>query len=116
MSTPILGRNARLLKGGVAIGYGRNISVKASAELIKEYSMDSLTPAVSGAGKQSFTWSMERLFTDETYIVLLIAGTQLIDYISKVTKALGEICALIEAGFEYVTEMDGLKFFKKRKT
>ena len=52
MSTPVLGRNARLLKGGVAIGYGKNISVKASAELIKEYSMDSLTPAVTGAGKQ----------------------------------------------------------------
>jgi len=39
-----------------------------------------------------------------------------IDYISKVAKTPGEICALIEAGFEYVTEMDGLKFFKKRKT
>ena len=68
MSTPILGRNARLLKGGVAIGYGKNISVKASAELIKEYSMDSLTPAVTGAGKQTFTWTCERLFTDDTYL------------------------------------------------
>jgi hypothetical protein len=76
MSTPVLGRNARLLKGSVAIGYGKNISVKASAEIIKEYSMDSLTPAVTGAGKQSFTWSMERLFTDKTYIALLLAGTQ----------------------------------------
>src|SRR5665647_2077773 len=73
---PVLGRNARLLKAGVAIGYGKNISVKASAELIKEYSMDSLTPAVTGAGKQSFSWSAERLFTDKTYIALLLAGTQ----------------------------------------
>jgi hypothetical protein len=76
MSTPILGRNARLLKSGVSIGHGKNISLKASAELIKEYSMDSLTPAVTGAGKQSFTWSMERLFTDKTYIALLLAGTK----------------------------------------
>ncbi len=76
MSTPILGRNARLLKGGVAIGYGKNISVKASAELIKEYSMDSLTPAVTGAGKQTFTWTCERLFTDDTYLADLLAGTQ----------------------------------------
>jgi hypothetical protein len=37
MSTPILGRNARLLKSGVAIGYGKNISVKASAELTLIY-------------------------------------------------------------------------------
>ena len=76
MSTPVLGRNARLLKGGAPIGHGKNISIKASAELIKEYSMDSLTPAVTGAGKQSFTWSMERLYTDDTYIALLLAGTQ----------------------------------------
>ena len=75
MSTPLLGRNARLYRGGSPIGYCKNISVKASAELIKEYSMDSLTPAVIGAGKQSFAWSAERLFTDATYLDLLIAGT-----------------------------------------
>jgi integrase len=39
-----------------------------------------------------------------------------IDYISKVAKTPGEICALIEAGFEYVTEFESLKFFRKRKT
>ena len=35
-----LGRNARLLKSGTAIGYGKNISVKATAEIIEDYSMD----------------------------------------------------------------------------
>jgi len=75
-ASPVLGRNARLLKSGVAIGYGKNITVGASAEVIKVYSMDSLTPAVTGSGKQSFTWSMDRLFTDETYLSLLMAGTQ----------------------------------------
>jgi hypothetical protein len=73
---PVLGRNARLLQGSTEIGYGKNISVKASAEIIKDYSMDALTPAVSGAGKQTFTWSMERLFTDATYLALLLAGTK----------------------------------------
>jgi hypothetical protein len=76
MSTPLLGRNARLYYNGNPIGYGKNISVKASGELIKEYSMDALTPAVIGAGKLSFAWSMERLFTDATYLALLLAGTQ----------------------------------------
>ena len=75
-ASPVLGRNARLLKSGTPIGYGKNISVKAEAEIIKDYSMDALTPAVTGAVKQTFTWSMERLFTDETYIALLIAGTK----------------------------------------
>jgi hypothetical protein len=36
-------------------------------------------------------------------------------YISKVVKTEKEICALIESGFEYVTEFDGAKIFKKRK-
>ncbi len=46
MSTPVLGRNARLLKAGQPICYCKNISVKASAEMIKDYSMGALTPAV----------------------------------------------------------------------
>jgi hypothetical protein len=71
-----LGRDARLFKGGVAIGLGKNISIKASAESIKVYTMDSLAPAVTGAGKQSFNWSAERLFTGKDYITLLLAGTK----------------------------------------
>ena len=78
MSTYILGlgRDARLFKGEVAIGLGKNISIKASAEIIKVYTMDSLSPAVTGAGKQSFAWSAERLFTGPEYIKLLLAGTK----------------------------------------
>jgi hypothetical protein len=33
----------------------------------------------------------------------------------KVVKTLEEACSLVEAGFEYITEMDGLKLFRKRK-
>jgi hypothetical protein len=80
MSTPTytlgLGRDARLFQGETAIGLGKNISVKASAESIKVYTMDSLSPAVTGAGKQSFSWSAERLFTGPEYIKLLLAGTK----------------------------------------
>ncbi len=75
MSTPILGRNARLYKDGTVIGYGKNISVKATADLIKEYSMDSLEPAIIGAGKQTFTWSAEKLYVSGAYMSLLLAGT-----------------------------------------
>ena len=74
-ATPKIGRDARLLKSGVEIGYGKNISVDADAELIKVYSMDALTPEITAAGKQTFKWSMERLFTDATYLSLLLAGT-----------------------------------------
>jgi hypothetical protein len=71
-----LGRDARLFKGETAIGLGKNISAKASAESIKVYTMDSLSPAVTGAGKQSFSWSAERLFTGPEYVKLLLAGTK----------------------------------------
>lgn len=37
------------------------------------------------------------------------------NYSCKVAKNLQEATALIEAGFEYVTEMDGVKLFRKRK-
>ena len=71
-----LGRDARLFKGETVIGLGKNISAKASAESIKVYTMDSLSPAVTGAGKQSFSWSAERLFTGPEYVKLLLAGTK----------------------------------------
>ena len=37
------------------------------------------------------------------------------NYISKVAKTEKDICVLIEAGFEYVTEFEGSKIFRKRK-
>ncbi len=37
------------------------------------------------------------------------------EYEVKTTKTPEEIIKLIEAGFEYVTEQDGLKLFRKRK-
>jgi hypothetical protein len=37
------------------------------------------------------------------------------DYISKVAKSQKEICSLIEAGFDYVTEFEGAKIFRKPK-
>jgi len=33
----------------------------------------------------------------------------------KVARTLDEACELVEAGFEYVTDMDGGKIFRKRK-
>jgi hypothetical protein len=37
------------------------------------------------------------------------------EYVCKVAKNLDEAKELIELGFEYVTEMDGVKLFRKRK-
>ena len=37
------------------------------------------------------------------------------NFTCKVAKNQTEITQLIESGFEYITEMDGLKYFRKRK-
>ncbi len=37
------------------------------------------------------------------------------DYISKVAKTEKDVCSLIEAGFEYVTDFQDAKIFRKRK-
>ena len=37
------------------------------------------------------------------------------DYLCKFTKSLDEASSLIEAGWEYITDMDGGKLFRKRK-
>lgn len=37
------------------------------------------------------------------------------EYITRVAKTVKGVRALLEAGFEYVIEMDGVKLFRKRK-
>jgi len=37
------------------------------------------------------------------------------EYVSKVAWNVEEACKLIEAGFDYVTDIEGAKLFKKRK-
>ncbi|MCL2642100.1 MAG: hypothetical protein FWD52_01085 [Candidatus Bathyarchaeota archaeon] len=37
-----------------------------------------------------------------------------IDYVAKIAKTKAEICQCIEAGFEYVCDQDGHKYFRKR--
>jgi len=37
------------------------------------------------------------------------------EYVSKVAKTVDEARALVEAGFEYVCDVEGYKLFRKRK-
>ena len=37
------------------------------------------------------------------------------EFTVRVAKSLDEVCSLLEAGFEYVTDMDDVKLFRKRK-
>ncbi len=48
------------------------------------------------------------------YTQLVDWGTES-DYTCKVAETLAEASQLIETGFEYVTEMNGVKLFRKQK-
>ncbi len=37
------------------------------------------------------------------------------DYVCKIARTVDEAKALIEDGFDYVTEVEGIKLFRKRK-
>jgi hypothetical protein len=74
--TPLIGRNARLYKNGVVIAYGKSINVRAiTAPGWKEYSMDSLEPALQGPGAVGYAFTIERLYTNGEFMDLFITGT-----------------------------------------
>jgi len=52
---------------------------------------------------------------ETTLIYIQLVDFQSDEYTSAVAKTVGETRKLIEAGFEYVTEIDGVRLFKKRK-
>jgi len=37
------------------------------------------------------------------------------EYVARVAKTVKEACQLVEAGFDYVTEMNSVRLFRKRK-
>jgi len=45
----------------------------------------------------------------------LYHGENADDFHVKIAETLEEACKLLESGFEYVTDMDGKKLFRKRK-
>jgi hypothetical protein len=45
----------------------------------------------------------------------LLEGGDNSEYTTRVAKTVKEARALLEAGFEFVTDMDGVKLLRKRK-
>jgi len=60
-------------------------------------------------------WLLGHKKIENTLVYTHLISFNSSDYICKVAKTLEEATALIEAGFEYVTEMDGVKLFRIRK-
>ncbi len=52
---------------------------------------------------------------ENTLIYTHLVNFKAEEYTVRVAENLEEACKLVEAGFEYVTEMNGNKLFRKRK-
>jgi hypothetical protein len=50
-----------------------------------------------------------------TLLYIQLVPFQEDEWVCSVAKTVEEAKALIESGFEYVTEVDGVKLFRKRK-
>jgi integrase len=60
-------------------------------------------------------WLLGHKRLSNTLIYTHLVSFESDEYTCKVAKSIEEASKLIEAGFEYVTEMDGIKLFRKRK-
>ncbi len=50
-----------------------------------------------------------------TLVYTHLIDTRNDEYVCKTAKSLGEASELVESGYEYITEIDGIKLFRKRK-
>jgi hypothetical protein len=53
--------------------------------------------------------------TTDIYVHILDNGEEEEEYTCKTATNIEEATDLIEAGFQYITEMEGIKLFRKRK-
>lgn len=74
MSTPIVGRNGVVKKDGAAIGYAKGVSVSISVELVKDYALNSNKPAILADGNQSYKVSVDKMYVDNTFGQMVLAG------------------------------------------
>ena len=60
-------------------------------------------------------WLLGHKRIENTLVYTHLVNFATDDYVCKVAKTINEATILIESGFEYVTEMDSVKLFRKRK-
>jgi site-specific recombinase XerC len=60
-------------------------------------------------------WWLGHRRIENTLVYTHLVNFEASSYVCKAAKTLEEASALVERGFEYVTEMDGVKLFRKPK-
>jgi hypothetical protein len=82
-TTPIVGRNAVIEYSAgtaVVIGYAQSCNVDIAQDLIKEFKLGSNQAAILAGGNQSYKVTAARMYIDETYASLVLAGAP-VDFI-----------------------------------
>jgi len=75
MSLPLIGRNAvvQYMSGGTAttIGYAQGVTEDMTADLIKEFQLNSDKAAILAAGNKHFKIAVDRMYIDNTFGALM---------------------------------------------
>jgi hypothetical protein len=78
MSTPLIGRNGVIqVSAGTAvtIGFVQGFTDETSADLIKEFALNSDHAAILASGNKHFKFSIDMMFIDKTYQQYVYGGT-----------------------------------------
>jgi len=112
MSTPIVGRNAVVLKGATEIGFCTGVKVGIDVDLIKEYKMGSDKPALLDSGNKSFTVSIDKMFIDSTYATDVLNGTKVTIEVRPAGTGTGKpkitLSNVVLTSWEMTAEQDGV--------
>jgi len=112
MSTPIVGRNAVVLKGATEIGFCTGVKVGIDVDLIKEYKMGSDKPALLDSGNKSFTVSIDKMFIDSTYATDVLNGTKVTIEVRPAGTGTGKpkitLSNVVMTSWEMTAEQDGV--------
>jgi hypothetical protein len=74
--TAYVGRNARLYIEGAVVALAKNIKVQATAEAVKEHTMDDDEPCLLESGNKTYKFSMSKVIGEQDMLQLLLDGTK----------------------------------------
>ena len=112
MSTPLLGRNAVVLKGTTEIGYATGIRATIDVDLIKAFKLGSDKPAILESGNKSFTVRIDKMYIDSTYATNVLNGTKVTIDVLPAGSGAGKpkitLTNVVLTGWDLTIDQDGV--------
>jgi hypothetical protein len=112
MSTPLLGRNAVVLKGTQEIGYATGIRATIDVDLIKAFKLGSDKPAVLESGNKSFTVRIDKMYIDNAYATDVLNGAKVTIEVRPQGTGTGKpkitISNVVLTGWDLTIDQDGI--------